>query len=51
MKYAENMSKSVVTDMDTALLNVGLNVFPKSIDLVCQFHISKNVRAKWKTKF
>lgn len=50
IKYAENMSKVVVTDMDTALLNVAPNVFPKSIDLVCRLHISKIVRATWKTE-
>ena len=38
----------IVTDRDTALMNAVLNVFPTSTNLLCQFHIAKNVKGKCK---
>ncbi|XP_073222483.1 uncharacterized protein [Cicer arietinum] len=38
----------IVTDRDLALMNVVENVFPKAVNLLCLFHICKNVKAKCK---
>jgi len=42
----ENMPKVIVTDRDTAFMNVVGIVFPKTDTMLCFFHIGKNVRAK-----
>jgi alpha-glucosidase len=34
--------------MDKSLLNAVEIVFPNSTELVCRYHVSKNVRAKFK---
>jgi len=39
----------IVTDRDLALMNVVKAIFPKFTNLLCQFHIDKNVKAKCKT--
>ena len=39
----------IVIDRDLALMNAVKVVFPKSINLLCRFHIDKNVKAKCKT--
>jgi len=41
-----NMPKVVVTDRDTALLNVVDKVLPEADRILCYFHIEKNVKAK-----
>jgi len=41
-----NMSKVVVTDRDTALMNVIAKVLPETDHVLCYFHIEKNVKAK-----
>ncbi|XP_004509903.1 uncharacterized protein [Cicer arietinum] len=38
----------IVTDRDLALMNAVENVFPKAVNLLCLFHICKNVKAKCK---
>ncbi|KAH1253358.1 Protein FAR1-RELATED SEQUENCE 5 [Glycine max] len=38
----------IVTDRDQALMNAMKNVFPKCTNLLCRFHIDKNVKAKCK---
>ena len=43
------LPKVIVTDRDLALMNAVAKVFPTSSNLLCQFHIRKNVRAKCKT--
>lgn len=42
-----NMSNVIVTDRDTALMNMVANVFPTSCALLCRYHI-KNVRSRLK---
>ncbi|KAH1264792.1 hypothetical protein GmHk_01G000629 [Glycine max] len=39
----------IVTDRDSALMNAVKTVFPEVINLLCWFHIDKNVKAKYKT--
>ncbi|MCH87527.1 protein FAR1-RELATED SEQUENCE 5-like, partial [Trifolium medium] len=48
LKCKDIVPKVVVTDRDTALMSAVVKVFPNSTVLVCQYHISKNVRAKCK---
>nr|XP_004507516.1 protein FAR-RED ELONGATED HYPOCOTYL 3-like [Cicer arietinum] len=38
----------IVTDRDLALMNAVENVFPKAVNLLCLFHICKNVKVKCK---
>jgi len=38
----------IVSDRDLALMNVIKVVFPKACNLLCRFHINKNVKAKCK---
>jgi len=39
----------IVTDRDLALKNALKTVFPDATNLLCRFHINKNVKAKCKT--
>ncbi|KAL5128565.1 putative protein FAR1-RELATED SEQUENCE 10 [Glycine soja] len=39
----------IVTDRDLALMNAVKTVFPESTNLLCRFHIDKNVKAKCKS--
>ena len=39
----------IITDRDLALMNVVNTIFLESANLLCQFHIDKNVKAKCKT--
>ncbi|KAL5165065.1 putative protein FAR1-RELATED SEQUENCE 10 [Glycine soja] len=39
----------IVTDRDLALMNAVKTVFPESTNLLCKFHIDKNVKAKCKS--
>ncbi|KAL5172984.1 PKS-NRPS hybrid synthetase [Glycine soja] len=39
----------IVTDRDLALMNAVKTVFPESTNLLCKFHIDKNVKANWGT--
>ncbi|KAL5161690.1 PKS-NRPS hybrid synthetase [Glycine soja] len=39
----------IVTDRDLALMNAVKTVFPESTNLLCRFHINKNVKAKCKS--
>ncbi|GAU47401.1 hypothetical protein TSUD_372900 [Trifolium subterraneum] len=43
-----SLPKVILTDRDTALMNVGSQVFPTSAALVCRFHVEKNVSTKIK---
>jgi hypothetical protein len=43
VKSADNMSKVIVADMDTKLMNFVTIVFIKTTALFCHFHIVKNV--------
>ena len=43
------LPKVIVTDMDLSLMNVVKTIFPDATNLLCQFHIDKNVKAKCKT--
>jgi len=38
-----------VTNRDQALMNAVKTVFPKCTNLLCSFHINKNVKAKCKS--
>ncbi|XP_057453094.1 putative protein FAR1-RELATED SEQUENCE 10 [Lotus japonicus] len=44
----EDMPKVMVTDKDTALMNAVTATFPTAAHLLCQFHITKCVKAKCK---
>ena len=46
LKCKKQIPKVIVTDRETALMNVVAKFFPTSSALVCEFHILKNVRAK-----
>jgi len=39
----------IVTDRDLALMNAVKTVFPECTNLLCRFHIDKNVKAKCKS--
>ena len=39
----------IVTDRDLALMNAVKTVFPESTNLLCRFHIDKNVKVKCKS--
>ena len=39
----------IVTDRDQALMNAVKDVFPECTNLLCIFHINKNVKAKCKS--
>ena len=39
----------IVIDRDSTLMNVVKTMFPESTNLLCRFHIDKNVKAKCKT--
>ena len=38
----------IVSDRDLALMNAIKFVFPEACNLLCRFHINKNVKAKCK---
>ena len=39
----------IVTDRDLALMNAVKTVFPECTNLLCRFHIDKNVKTKCKS--
>jgi len=39
----------IVTNRDLTLMNAVKTIFPEATNLLCQFHIDKNVKTKWKT--
>ena len=39
----------IVIDKDSILMNTVKTIFPKATNLLCQFHINKNVETKCKT--
>ena len=39
----------IVTDRDLSLMNAVKTVFPDATNLLCRFHIDRNVKAKCKT--
>ena len=39
----------IVIDRDLALMNAVKTVFPECTNLLCKFHIEKNVKAKYKS--
>jgi len=39
----------IVTDRDLSLMNAVKNVFSNATNLLCRFHIDKNVKEKCKT--
>ncbi|KAH1246504.1 PKS-NRPS hybrid synthetase [Glycine max] len=45
----DGLPRVIVTDGDLALTNAVKIVFPESTNLLCQFHIDKNVKAECKT--
>ena len=45
----DTIPQVIVIDKDSTLTNAVKTVFPKSTNLLCQFHIDKNVKAKCKT--
>jgi hypothetical protein len=49
LKSKEAGPKVVVTDRDKSLMNAVEIALPNSTALLCRYHISKNVRAKFKT--
>ena len=40
------LPRVIVTNRDLTLMNVVKTVFPKSTNLLCRFHINKNMEAK-----
>ena len=42
------LPRVIVTNRDLTLMNVVKTVFPKSTNLLCRFHIDKNMKAKCK---
>jgi len=44
----DSYHRVVVCDRDIALMNAIRIVFPKAYNLLCRFHIDKNVKAKCK---
>ncbi|KAL5123523.1 PKS-NRPS hybrid synthetase [Glycine soja] len=42
------LPRIIVIDRDLALMNVVKTVFPKSTNLLCWFHVDKNMKTKWK---
>lgn len=49
LKDQENMLNVVVTDRDTALMNLIAKVFPTSYTLFYRYYIIKNVRSRIKS--
>ncbi|KAH1228086.1 PKS-NRPS hybrid synthetase [Glycine max] len=43
------LHRVIVTDRNLALMNAVKNVFPECTNLLCRFHIDKNVKAKCKS--
>ncbi|KAH1194225.1 PKS-NRPS hybrid synthetase [Glycine max] len=43
------LPRVIVTDRDQALMNAVKIVFPECTNLLCSFHINKNVKAKYKS--
>ena len=39
----------IVIDKDLSLMNAVKTIFPDAMNLLCRFHIDKNVKAKCKT--
>jgi hypothetical protein len=48
---AENLPETIVTDRELALMNALRVVFPSSTNLLCVWHINKNVAVKCKSFF
>ncbi|KAG5517280.1 hypothetical protein RHGRI_037885 [Rhododendron griersonianum] len=46
MMDADTLPVVIVTDRELALMNAIISVFPHATNLLCRFHISKNVLAK-----
>ncbi|XP_058181178.1 PKS-NRPS hybrid synthetase cheA-like [Rhododendron vialii] len=51
MMDADALSVVIVTDRELALMNAIRSVFPHATNLLCRFHISKNVLAKCRKMF
>ncbi|KAL5194311.1 hypothetical protein HKD37_20G056408 [Glycine soja] len=45
----DTIPQVIVTDKDSALMNVVKTIFLESTNLLCRFHINKNVKTKCKT--
>jgi len=45
----DEIHQVIVTDRDSTLMNAVKIVFLEAINLLCRFHIDKNVKAKCKT--
>jgi len=43
------LPRVIITHRDLSLMNAVTIVFPDATNLLCQFHIGKNVKAKYKT--
>ncbi|KAJ1423146.1 MULE transposase domain [Sesbania bispinosa] len=48
IRRSDALPQVIVTDKDFGLMNAIQSVFPSSYNLLCQFHIAKNVKAKCK---
>ncbi|KAJ1375943.1 MULE transposase domain [Sesbania bispinosa] len=48
IRRSDALPQVIVTDRDFGLMNAIQSVFPSSYNLLCQFHIAKNVKAKCK---
>jgi len=46
---SDALPQFIVTDKDSTLMNAVKIMFLKSTNLLCRFHIDKNVKAKCKT--
>ena len=43
------LPRVIVTDIDLALMNAVKTIFPECTNLLCSFHINKNVKVKCKS--
>lgn len=48
LKVQGEMSKAIVIDRDTILMNLIAKVLPSSYALLCRYHMTKNVRSRVK---
>lgn len=49
LKDQQEMLKGIVTDRDTALMNLVAKLFPSYYVLLCRYHIIENVRSRVKS--
>lgn len=48
LKEPKNMTRMIVINRDTVLMKLVTKVFPTSYDLLCRYHIIKNMTRRFK---